>query len=296
MRLRALVTTAAVALVGAALVPVTAYVEGVPTASAQKKGKGKASAKAKKKKRKLKPGEIGKRLRLSPRGIKWGISNERIARVYDKVFEKEFVPLYKRAGAGPRVKALDDELAAKKRRLRRSRIKFGKVPTGLDNSPLNGEYSYNNGESMTQLQRPTKTQYFFFFKDKLWKVYEERKLKKGGALGADFEAAIKKLTKKFGSAPIMHSANPAKKVFFDYAEWSDGVTYLRVVNRDYEKKIAIVYISKSVQDNLANYRKNKPKKDKLDKDVQMATRKGKGDPVDPNKDAAEGISKKKKKK
>ena len=268
MRLRALVKAVAIVAATAMLVPSTSLVEGVSPAKAQgKKGKKKA------KKPKLKPGEIGKRLRLSPRGVQWGMSNEAIAKIYDKIFEKEFVPLYKRAGAGPRVKALDDELAAKKRRLRRSRIKFGKVPTGLDNSALKGEYSYNNNESMTQLQRPTKLQHFFFFKDRLWKVYEVRRLKKGGALGATFKDAIKKLSKKFGSPPIMNEANPDKGEYLPYAQWSDGVTYLRVIDRDYENKIGIVYINKSVQDNLAGYRKNKPKKDKVDKAVRDATTK-----------------------
>ena len=49
-----------------------------------------------------------------------------------------------------------------KAEFRRSWIEFGNLPTGVDASPLKGEYTYKNKEAMMSIQRGGKTRYFFF--------------------------------------------------------------------------------------------------------------------------------------
>lgn len=244
------------------------------------------------KKTEAEPGKLNARLKLRPKGMRWGMSLKQLSKLYAKVFEKEFVPLYKRVQPGPRMKALDAELEKKQGLIKQNHIKFGKVPTGIDSTPLKGEYSYRNGESMSHVRlRSGVKRHFFFFNDSLWKVYDERKLRKGGPLGENFEEAQKILTKKLKVAPVVHEAAPNKGRNFQTAEWTDGSTILRLVNREYQKVVAVVWISADVHGRLDTLRKNKGDGNKVDKDVEMVTRKSKKGPEDPNKNAADAYSK-----
>lgn len=241
---------------------------------------------------KAEPGKLNARLKLRPKGLRWGLSLKQLSKLYAKVFEKEFVPLYKRVQPGPRMKALDDELEKKQQLIRQHHIKFGKVPTGIDSTALKGEYTYRNGESMTHVRlRSGVKRHFFFFNDSLWKVYDERKLRKGGPLGETFEEAQKILTKKLKVAPVVHEPAPKKGQYFQTAEWTDGSTILRLVNREHEKVIAVVWISEDVHGRLDALRKDKGDGNKVDKDVEMVTRKSKKGPKDPNKNAADAYGK-----
>ncbi len=219
------------------------------------------------------PGEIKKRIALAPKGMRWQLSLEGVAKLYDKQFDEEFTPLYKKAQPGQEMQMLDAELAEKKALLRRNKLEFGKLPTGVDQGPLKGEYSYNNGESMSKVTLKSGTQRFvFFFSDKLWKIYDEHKLRAGGPLGANFKEAVEILTKRFGLPPV--KVEPDYKVGrnFEEAQWKDGQTVIRALNR--EPVLGMVYVDRNVQNNLSTYRKNKVEDPTaLDKDVVAVTKK-----------------------
>ncbi|HEX7669754.1 MAG TPA: hypothetical protein VF395_09235, partial [Polyangiaceae bacterium] len=109
------------------------------------------------------PTTVDKKVKLSPDGLKFGMTIEEISKLYEKVFDDEFVPLYQHVEPGPRMAELDSELADKKQRILRNKLEFGALPSGLDDTAIGGEYSYNNGESMTQLKLRSGTQRYFFF-------------------------------------------------------------------------------------------------------------------------------------
>ncbi len=213
-------------------------------------------------------GIISKRVGIAPKGLRMGLSLEGVAALYDKVFESEFLPLYKKAQPGPEMDALDEELKQKKMGLRRSRIEFGATPTGVDYTALKGEYSYGNGESMAKMTLRSGTErHLFFFSDKLWKIYDEHKLQKGGSLGENFDEAVKILTERFGAPPKKIAADFDAGQQFDEALWADPEKYIRAVDRG--NVLGMVYIDKSMQDGLASHRKNKPQNlHAIDSDVQ----------------------------
>lgn len=239
-------------------------------------------------------GTIAKSIGLAPKGMRWGLSNESIAKLYDKVLDAEFLPLLKKTEPGLKMTALEEELRNKKGVLRRSRIEFGNTPTGVDQSALKGEYSYANGESMSRLTlRSGTNRHLFFFSDKLWKIYDEHKLAPGGTLGKDFQEAVQILSKRFGSAPKMVAADFQKGQSFDEAVWRDPDKVIRALDRG--NILGMVYADKSIQDNLAQYRKNKPVDEHaMDKDVAAVTAKGPEDPSKqkPPKDAKDAKKKK----
>jgi hypothetical protein len=216
-------------------------------------------------------GTIEKAVGLSPKGLHWGLTLEGIAKVYDKVFEEEYLPLLRKAQPGQEMQGLEDEQKNKQGILRRGRIDFGDIPTGVDQSPLKGEYSYKNAESMATLRLRSGTErHFFFFSDKLWKVYDEHKLAKGGTLGENFAEATKILSKRFGVAGKLVPADYDKGQPYDEMQWKDPEKTIRAVDRG--NILGMVYTDRTVGDNLAQYRKNKAEDlHAMDKDVAAAT-------------------------
>ena len=220
------------------------------------------------------------------------MSLESIAKLYDKTFDTEFLPLYKKASPGPETDALDAELKQRKSEVRRSKVEFGQTPTGVDQTPLKGEYSYANGESMGRMTLKSGTErYFFFFADKLWKVYDAHKLKEGTPLGASYAEAVKKLNTRFGSTGKKVPANYAVGQNFDETQWLTADMVIRAIDRG--DVLAVAYCDREIQEKLPQMRRNKPKdQHSMDPDVAAALKKNDA-PADPKKDEKNKDAKKK---
>lgn len=242
------------------------------------------------------PTLITKRVSIS-HNVTWGMTPKEVAKAYDRYFEKKFLPLYKTAGPGPEREMLDAELAGKKAELRRL-IKFGLTPTGIDNTPLKGEYTYNNREALATVKVGTKTKrHFFFIQEKLWKVYGERKLGPKSKLGKTFNEVVRNMSKKMGAEPFVTAPDFGAGRLYATAEWTDGRTVLRLVNREETGVLGIVKIHQDTLNRLAELRTNKAKDTgELDKEIEMVTRKPDKGPQDPNAGAADAYVKGKRKK
>jgi len=211
-----------------------------------------------KKKPKAGPGptEIDKKIKLSPDGVKFGATVEEISKVYESVFEKDFVSLYQSVEPGPRMAELDAELADKKKLILRNKLDFGGLPSGLDDTAWGGEFTYNNSESMSHVTLRTGVErYFFFFGNHLWKVLDLHKLGKEDKLGTSYEEVVKKLTKQFGKAPRARDADPSQKRL-DQVDWQDKETIIRVIDHGGSKAV-LGYIDRKVEESLDRYRSNK---------------------------------------
>jgi hypothetical protein len=209
-------------------------------------------------------------------GLKWGVTLEQLAKLNDKDLDSEYKKKFLAASPTATL-AIEDELRDKKAVLRRSRIEFLDTPTGIDQSALKGEYSYGNKESMARLSARTRddgkdlpARHFFFFNDKLWKIYEEYKLGPKSSLGENFDQAVKKLTKVFGGAPQKVASDYQKGQSFDEAVWRDSEKIIRAVDRG--DTLGLVFIDKATQENLPKLRTRQiVDQHELDKDVKAAT-------------------------
>ena len=219
------------------------------------------------------PATVDKKVKLSPDGLRFGMTLEEVSKLYEKVLDDEFVPLYKTVEPGPRMAELDAELAEKKTLIVRNKLEFGALPSGYDNTPLAGEFTYNNSESMTQIKlRSGITRHFFFFSDRLWKVYDIHKLGKKSKLGADYDAAIEGLTKTFGKPPRARKADAAEGRNFDDADWQDKDTIIRVKNTG-GNTLALAYVERKTEEGIAKYRPNKGGGNEgVSKDISDVTR------------------------
>jgi hypothetical protein len=228
-------------------------------------------------------------------GLKFGMSLEQLAKLHDKDLDGEYKKKFL-AASPTQTLAIEDELRDKKAVFRRSRIDFLDTPTGIDQSALKGEYSYGNKESLARLIARTRddgkelpSRNFFFFGDKLWKVYEEYKLGPKSNLGENYDAAVKKLSKVFGGEPVKLAADFANGRPFDESLWRDNEKYIRAIDRG--DTLGVAFVDKNVQDNLAKYRTRQLEdQHELDKDVKSATANPpsqvSGPPSDKKKDEA----------
>jgi hypothetical protein len=209
-------------------------------------------------------------------GLKFGMTLEQIAKLNDKDLDTEFKKKFLEASPTQSLQ-VEDELRSKKAVFRRSRVEFLDTPTGIDQSALKGEYSYGNKESLARMPARTRddgkelpARHFFFFDDKLWKIYEEYKLGPKSNLGVDFDAAVKKLSKVFGAEPQKVAADYAKGQNFDEAVWKDNEKIIRAVDRG--DTLGMVFVERATQENLSRFRtKQVIDQHELDKDVKAAT-------------------------
>jgi hypothetical protein len=264
-----------------------------PAEAKDKDGKGK-DEKAKKPAAKGKP-EKPKTATvvLWPKGLSYGMGAEQIAKLYDRLFDSQYVELYKKTPVGPQTEQLDNELQEKKRLLRQNKLAFGNLPTGMDNTVLKNEFSYQNNESMTKLDLGNGlVRNFFFFGDRLWKVYDEHTLGKS-PIGANWGAAVQYMTGKLGTEPKLIEPGPGRD--YQEAEWTDGTTIVRMVNRDFQQLVGVIFVESSVESQLPTLRKNR-KQDltAVEQSVANATRAKAPPETDKKKDAKKGDAKKKK--
>jgi hypothetical protein len=214
-----------------------------------------------------------KQIQLTPPGISWGMSPKQVATVIDKVLDAAYRPLYQKTSPGVKMKALDAQLAEEKDEFRRSRIDFGKLPTGIDATPLKGEYTYMNKESLMIFNRDGVKRHFFFIQDKLWKIIEDRPLGADKPDGKDYQAAVIKLATELGVPGRVSPPDFDNGRFVTEVDWKDAATHLRAIER-VGTTIAIAFEDLIILDNLSTLRPNKPSDaDAIDPAVAAAVRK-----------------------
>lgn len=215
---------------------------------------------------------------LSPEGLQFGLGFKEVAAIYDKVLDKEYVPLYRKVQPGPAMTALDAELQEKKLAFRRSRVDFGTLPTGIDQTAIAGEYGYKNDESLMSFKQEGRTRYFFFYKGKLWKTYDEIRLGEGSEYGATFKDAVAVLNAKLGAEGRVRDADPVQGLRFPEADWVDAKTRVRAIDRSYEDVLGLVYENRETAKALeAIWKANRTDANAIDPDVLAVTRDSQSD-------------------
>jgi hypothetical protein len=191
-------------------------------------------------------------------GVSWGMSPKQLAEAVDKVLDDDYRPLYKEVQPGVKMKALDAQLAESKSEFRRSRIDFGKIPTGIDSTPLRGEYTYQNKEALLTLTRNGETTYFFFIQEKLWKIIVEAKLNDKAPLGKVYTEAVVRLSTQYGvpGRILQPDANrPSVEV-----DWKDANTHVRAIQRS-DTALGLAFEDLGTLSNLSALRSFKPVED-----------------------------------
>jgi len=219
---------------------------------------------------------------LTQKEIHWGMNHFDVTETYNKptgLFDSEYAPQLAKLQPGTAMDELETDRDSRKANFARSYTEFVDSPTGYDVSALHTEYTYNNAEAIQKLIKDGKTRYFFYIKDRLWKIYDELPLRADGPLGATFQSAVAKLGTLLGGAPRIRSSDPAQGVDLPTADWQDASTHLRLVDRSGEHIVGVVLEDKRTLANLASLRTNKAADPfALDPSIAAITRHGVSDP------------------
>jgi hypothetical protein len=192
---------------------------------------------------------------LSPKGLAWGMTSKQLFEAYDHVIDEDHRAEYKTASPGVQMKRIDAQIAEEKSQIRRSRIDFGALPTTVDATPLKGEYTYNNKESLLTVDRKGATRHLFLIQDRLWKIIDEHHLSDASPYGKDFQAAMVKLSALFGVPGRIQPPDPAKGQFVTVVDWKDSRSHLRAIERG-DTQFALVYEDLDTLSRLASLRPN----------------------------------------
>jgi hypothetical protein len=220
---------------------------------------------------------------LMDRDLHWGMNHGELTDVYNRLngmFDREYAPQLAKLQPGQDQTQLEADRDMRKSNFERSYTPFNAgSPTGYDVTSLHLEYTYNNGEAVLKLFKDGKNRYFFFMKDRFWKMYDEIPLRADGALGSSFQEAVTKLNGLFGVPARIRAADPAQGLERTEADWQDGKSHLRAVDRSSEHMVGIVLEDKATLLNLAALRVNKPVDPfAIDPAIAALTKRGVTDP------------------
>ena len=219
---------------------------------------------------------------LEPDGVAFNMSVDDVAKLYDRWWDKQFIPLYQKTNPGPKTRELDFDLAEKKKVLRRVTIFDGRI-TSADKADFHEEFAHGSDETMTSsklvrhqpgepkdAKGTTYTRRFFFFQDKLWKVYDEYHLDAASPLGADFKEATARVEASLKGAK--RTRGPESQ--FENVTFDAGESRVRVVKLASDR-VAVVRadsaLTKAVLDRRAQQAKAADESD-LDDDIQAVIR------------------------
>ena len=229
---------------------------------------------------------------LEPDGVTFGMSAEDVAKLYDRWWDKQFVARYQKTNPGPKTRELDFELAEQKKVLRRVAIFDGRT-TSFDKAEFHEEFAHGSGETMTSsklVRRPPAeakdvtdakeakdakgfayTRRFFFFQDKLWKVYDEYRLDPASPLGADFKEATARVESTLGKTA--KKTRPPESQF-ESVMYDAGPNRVRVVKLGNDR-VALVRIDSALAKDVLDRRAQQAKTSdsaELDDDIQAVIR------------------------
>jgi hypothetical protein len=219
---------------------------------------------------------------LMQKELHWGMSHRDVAEEYNKpmgLFDREYAPQLARLQPGVEMDQLSADKDSRKVNFERSYTEFADSPTGYDVTPLHGEYTYKNGEAIQRLFKDGRTRYFFYIKDRLYKIYDEVPLKSGSVLGDTFRSALLKLGGLLGAQGRIQASDPAHGIERTTADWQDNSTHMRVLDRSAEHIVGLVLEDKQTMLNLSSLRSNKPEDPfALDPSIAALTKHGVTDP------------------
>jgi hypothetical protein len=193
---------------------------------------------------------------VAPVGLGWKIDKKQLASIYDRVVDSDYKERYDKVQPGIQMQSLDSEVQEQKDIFRRSELTFDDTPTGVDASPLKGEYTYRNKEMMMKIGRNGKTRDFFFIQGKLWKIVDELPLGESAQWGKDFQDAVVKISASYGVPGRVCPADPAHGRVTQEVDWKDGYTQVRAV--DWQNgKFGLIFVDLGTLNDIAGMRSSK---------------------------------------
>lgn len=226
---------------------------------------------------------VGSLSGLVEKELHWGMSHAQVTQAYNQtggLFDREYAPQLVKLQPGVEQQQVEADRDNRKANFERSYTEFNiGSPTGYDVGSLHNEYTYGNGEAVQKLFKDGKARYFFYMKDRLWKIYDEVPLRSDGPLGASYQEAVTKLNALLAVPGRIRAANSQTGLERTEADWQDARSHLRAVDRSGEHIVGVVLEDRNTLANLSSLRSVKPPDPfALDPSIANITKNGVTDP------------------
>jgi hypothetical protein len=126
--------------------------------------------------------------------LRWGESHNVVIKYLAKVIKKRYKKIITRTLDGSKADRLRREMKQEVKDLRKDYIEFSGQRTGYSVSFLKTDFMHNNGETLLKFDEGTRTRYFFFRYDQLWKVV----VSYPSDTGLSFETFVSRVQSKYG--------------------------------------------------------------------------------------------------
>jgi hypothetical protein len=211
--------------------------------------------------------------------LRWGLSEREVGGHAKREIASEFnAALAKTKDAGKQAE-LKSQLKAAQAEVDRSHTSFDSGKSKWDSSPIAGEFTYNNQESMLVSKDITGTTYYFFVDGKLWKYV---RIMDKSAAGGDFKKFSKYVEDKFGKGREKSGEVTPGQGATKWLEYLDRNSRMRAADDNGKRGgYAMIFEEMATVRALASTRPAAPKRlaGQSDDDVQEAPKKSSSEEV-----------------
>lgn len=188
--------------------------------------------------------------------LRWGMSEHEVSSYAKREIASEYnAALAKTKDPGEQGR-LKTALKSAQAEVDRSLITFEKGKSKWDSSPIAGEFTYNNQESMLVSKDMSGTTYYFFLDGKLWKYV--RVLDKSAA-GGDFKKFSKYVEGKFGKGRVKKGEVTPGQGETQWIEYLDRNSRMRAADDNGKRGgYAMIFEEMATVRALASTRPQKP--------------------------------------
>ena len=201
---------------------------------------------------------------LREKELKWGLSHADVTDLYNlpgALLDREYAPKIARLQPGVDMQQLESDRDSRKLNFQHSYSVFGDSPSGYDVTAIHSEYTYKNEEGIQRIFKDGRTRFFFYIKDRLWKLYDEVPLKAGSPARRVVPGRDREPERARGRPGSRQRApDAAQNIERTTTDWQDASTHLRAIDRSGEHLVGIVLEDRSTLARLASLRVNKPRR------------------------------------
>jgi hypothetical protein len=187
--------------------------------------------------------------------LRWGLNEREVSAFAQRELAASYnAEIAKTKDAGKQAK-LKADLKRAQSEVGKSQVEFQGGKSRWDSSPVAGEYTYDNGESMLVAKGSGTDSYYFFLNDKLWKVVKVIDKHSAG----DFKKFSKSVEDKFGKGRSKKGEVTPSQGNTQWLEYLDRNSRMRAADAsDKRGGYAMIFEEMATVRELASTRPQKP--------------------------------------
>jgi hypothetical protein len=188
--------------------------------------------------------------------LRWGLSESEVAAYVQRHLGEQYNAEIAKTKDGGKQSKLRSELKRAQSDAAKSLVQFDGAKSRWDNSPIAGEFTYGNGESLIASKGPEGDNYYFFVNGRLWKWVE---LVDKSAAGGDFKKFSASVEGKFGKGRVKKGELTPGQGNTQWLEYLDRNSRMRAADQTGKRStFALVYEEMATVRELASSRPTKP--------------------------------------